>query len=288
MQIIQTIFILLCFASVFEYTDAAHHHVNRNKKRRRNEVAQREYNDKLMKNNIININDKIYYNKLITTPFLESICPIVSELVFVDETNLYEINKLTQEEFHKMMLQNVSDAFLTDVYTSKNYPTHRDNVLLNITITDIYKYDKNHCKKDNVKFRYLKKDAHQRVHEYRIQNTKTITIEQRPYYHIKDYAFQKLLCPIILGYKRINETFTTRENYVKSLVNNITYEYMSQVYTEMNYEYLYKPDAVLQMPTEYDINIYYQEHCKHLYKTDYYAYLSTFVLGSAAAIISIL
>ena len=55
---------------------------------RRRENPQYKYNDELMKKNTININDRIYYNKLVTTPFLEQICHMVSELVFIDETKL--------------------------------------------------------------------------------------------------------------------------------------------------------------------------------------------------------
>ena len=134
----------------------------------------------------------------------------------------------------------------------------------------------------------MKKETHQKVHEYRIQKTNIISIDQRPYYHIKDYEFQKPLCPIIQSYKRINETFSTRENYVNSFVNNITDEYMYQVYTRENFEHLYKNNAILQIPSEDDINLYYKEHCKHLYETSFYRYLSTIVLGSSAAFISIL
>lgn len=285
--IIVAIFMLLCFASAYHYTETKQLS-NTNKLNRRREKAQRKYNDKLMEKNTININDRIYYNKLVTTPFLESICPIVSELVFIDETNLYELHQLTMNEFQTSMVQNVSHAFLSDVYTSKNYPTHRHDVLLNITIADIYKYDKNHCKKEYAKFRYLKKETRQKVHEYHIEKTNIISIDQRPYYHIKDYEFQKPLCPIIQSYKRINETFSTRENYVHSFVNNITDEYMYQVYTRENFEHLYKNNAILQIPSEDDINLYYKEHCKHLYETSYYTYLSTIVLGSTAVFISIL
>ena len=282
-------FLILCFVSFLNHVNALHH-VNRNKKRHLHELAQRKYNDELMKKNTININDRIYYNKLVTTLFLESICPTVSELVFMDETNLYELNQLTLEDFHSGMLTNVSNAFLNDVYTSKNYPTHRHDIVLNITIADIYKYNRHHCKKEFAKYRNLKRDALQRVHEYHIQQTNIITIDQIPYYHIKDYMFQKVLCPIIFGYKQINETFSSREKYVKSLVDNITCEYMSQVYTEKNYNKLYKNDAILQIPSEDDINMYYQLHCKHLDSVNYnyYAYLSTFVLGSAAVIVSVL
>ena len=282
-----SIFMLLCFASIFYYTEAKQLSTM-NKQKRRNEKAQREYNDKLMKKNTININDRIIYNKLLTTPFLESICPIVSELVFMDETNLYELHQVTRDEFQNAMIQNVSHVFLSDVYTSKNYPTHRHDVLLNITVADIYKYNKNHCIKEYKKFKYLKKETQQKVHEYRIQKTNIITIDQGPYYHIKDYKFQKTLCPIIGAYKRMNETFSTRENYVNSLVNNITIEYMLQVYTRENFEKLYKNDAILQIPSEEEINIYYKEHCKHLHENNYYTYLSTIVLGSTAALISIL
>ena len=260
----------------------------RREKKRRHDLAQRHYNDELMKKNTININDRIYYNKEVNTPFLMSICPIVSELVFNDETKLYELDQITEEDFHTMMIHNISEAFLQDVYTSKNYPTHRVDVVLNITIADIYKYNTHHCRKEMTKYHHLKKDVHQKVHEYHILKTKLITIHERPYYHIKDYGFQKSLCPIIEKYKQINETFSTRENFINSLANNISFEFMSQVYTKENFDKMYKTDALLQLPSEEDINIYYTNHCKYLHNTYYYAYLSTIVLGSAAAIISVL
>jgi hypothetical protein len=289
MNSFQTLFMLFCLASVLSNIDAKRlTNTNKKRRRRRRDLAQRKYNDELMKKPTININDRIYYNKQVTTPFLQSICPIVSELVFQDETKLYELNLLNETEFHIMALQNVSHAFLSDVYTSKNYPTHRYDVLLNITIKDIYQYDKTHCRKEYEKFRYLKNAAHQRVHEYRIKKTNIITIDQRPYYHIKDYDFQKPLCPIIQNYKRMNESFSTRENFVNSLVTNITSEYIIQVYTPKNFEKMYNPNAVLQSPSEEDINVYYESHCKHLHDKKIYAYLTTFVLGSAATIVSVL
>lgn len=261
---------------------------NKNTQKHKRKMAQRNYNDELMKKNTININDRIYYNKVVTTPFLESICPLISELVFMDETNLYELNKIEKEEFHAAMVQNVSDAFLSEVYTSKNYPTHRNDVNLNITIQDIYKYNKNHCRNEYVKYIYQKKEAQQKVHEYHIKKTDVININQRPYYHIKNYEFQKPLCPIINNYKRMNDSFSSRENFINSLVNNITKEYMIQIYTPKNFEKLYKTNPVLQQPSENDINIYYQDHCKHLHEKNYYTYLSTIVLGSTAALVSIL
>lgn len=285
---INTLVILFCFASVFIFADAE---LLKNKIRnnnRRREIYQRKYNDELMKKTTININDRIYYNKLVTTPFLEQICPIVSELVFIDETKLYEMNEITKEDFQNNMLQNISHAFLSDVYTSKNYPTHRHDVTLHITINDIYKYDKNHCKNEYVKYTYAKKETQQKVHEYHLQKTNLITIEHRPYYHSTDYDFQKPLCPIIDTYKRMNESFSSHETFVNSLVSNITQEYMIQIYTPKNFEKFYQKDAMLQPPSENDINQYYKEHCKHLYETSSYAYISTIILGSTAALVSIL
>lgn len=292
MTVIHTFVILFCFASVFIFTDAQllKNKIN-NRRREKSQYkynAQRKYNDELMKKNTININDRIYYNKLVTTPFLQEICPMVSELVFIDETKLYEMNEITKEDFQNNMLQNISHAFLSDVYTSKNYPTHRHDVTLNITINDVYKYDKNHCKNEYAKLTYKKKETHQKVHEYHLQKTNLITIEHRPYYHIKDYEFQKPLCPTIQAYKRMNESFSTHENFVNSLVNNITQEYMMKIYTPKNFEKFYQKDAILQLPSENDINQYYKEHCKHLYEMDTYMYVSTIVLGSTAALVSIL
>jgi hypothetical protein len=279
--------LLFCFTCVFIFIDAQ---LLKNKIRdnRRGEKSQRKYNDEVMKKPTININDRIYYNKVVTTPFLEEICPMVSDLVFIDETKLYEMNEITKEDFQNNMLQNISHAFLSDVYTSKNYPTHRCDITLNITINDIYKYDKNHCKKEYAKLIYLKKEARQLVHEYHMQKTKFITIEHRPYYHLKDYIFQKPLCPIIGVYKRMNESFSSHEKFVNSLVNNITQEYMEKIYTPKNFGKLYQKDTIVEPLSEHDINKYYKEHCKHLYKTNTFTYVSTIVLGSTAALLSIL
>ncbi len=287
---IASLFVIVLFSLTF-VTDAQLINKNSNNKNTLNhkrKMAQRNYNDELMKKNTININDRIYYNKVVTTPFLESICPLISELVFMDETKLYELNQLNKQEFQASVIQNVSHAFLSEVYTSKNYPTHRHDVNLNITIQDIYKYNKNHCRNEYVKYIYQKKETQQKVHEYNIEKTNVITINQRPYYHIKDYEFQKSLCPIINNYKRMNESFSSREKFINSLVNNITHEYMTTIYTIKNFEKLYKTNAVLESPSENDINIYYQDHCKHLQETNYYTYLSTIVLGSTAALVSIL
>jgi hypothetical protein len=284
------IFVLFLFCAPSK-TYAQFMNKNNNNKnfRNRRQVAQRNYNDELMKKNTININDRIYYNKVVTTPFIESICPLVSDLVFKDETGLYELGQIDKEEFRALMVQNVSHAFLSEVYTSKNYPTHRHDINLDITIEDIYKYNKNHCKKYYAHYIYQKKEARQRVHEYHIEKTNVITIDQRPYHHIKDYEFQKPLCGIINNYKRMNESFSSRESFINSLVSNITQEYMIQIYTLANFEKLYKNDAVLQNPSENDINLYYQEHCKHLYEANYYAYLTSAVFGTTAvALITVL
>jgi hypothetical protein len=282
------IFIVFLFSTTHKTNAEIINKNNKNTVNRR-KIAQRNYNDELMKKNTININDNIYYNKVVTTPFIESICPLVSDLVFKDETRIYEVSEMDKERFHDIMIRNVSHAFLSDVYTSKNYPTHRHDINLDITIADIYKYNKKHCKKYYVKLLPLKKEVQQRVHEYHIEKTNVITIDQRPYYHIKDYQFQKPLCGIINNYKRMNESFSSRENFINSLVNNVTQEYMRQIYTPENFEKLYKNDAVLQTPSESDINLYYQKHCKHLHETNYYAYLSTAVFGTAAvALVTVL
>ena len=63
--IIVAIFMLLCFASAYHYTETKQLS-NTNKLNRRREKAQRKYNDKLMEKNTININDRIYYNKLVS------------------------------------------------------------------------------------------------------------------------------------------------------------------------------------------------------------------------------
>ena len=284
--IIVSILCLLYFTTALDTQLMNKNSNNKNSINNKRKNAQRKYNDELMQKNTININDRIYYNKLVTTPFIESMCPLISELVFIDETNLYELNQLNKQEFQASVIQNVSHAFLSEVYTSKNYPTHRHDIKLDITIPDIYKYNKNHCKTEYAKYIYQKKEARQLVHEYHIKKTNIITIDQRPYYHIKDYEFQKPLCPIINTYKRMNATFSSRENFINSLVNNITYEYMIQIYTPKNFEKLYKKDPLLDPPSENDINLYYQDHCKHLHEEKYYAYLSTFVLGSTAAFVS--
>ena len=117
-----------------------------------------------------------------------------------------------------------------------------------------------------------------------MQKTSLITIQDRPYYHIKDYEFQKPLCTTIENYKRINDSFSTHEKFVNSLVNNITTEYMIQIYTPKNFKKLYQKDAILEPPSENDINQYYKEHCKHLYETDTFTYASNVVLGSTAAL----
>jgi len=241
MNIFNTI-LLLCFA-LARSTQL----LNRNKHRNTREMGQRNYNDELMKKNTININDRIYYNGIVTTPFIESICPIVSDLVFKDEMRLYATN---QVEFHNSMIRNVSNAFLTDVYTGRNYPTHRHDVLLIVTVDDIHKYNKNHCKNEYSKLTLYKRG----VSEYRTIVDKIKNDEE---FIIYDY---------------------------KTIVNNRTQEYMLQVYNPINFDKLHIKTENDEFNNHID-----QDYYKLLYRTTYYAYLTTAIFGTVAiAIISIL
>lgn len=248
---------------------------------------QRKYNDDLMKKNTININDRIYYNKIVTTPFLASICPVVSDLLVKYRTGFYEFENYNHIEFQDVMIRNVSDAFLSEVYTDKNYPTHRHDAVLQVTVNDIDRYKNYHCKALYNKLLPEMKTKVQTLHEYHTQQSPVITIELRPNYYTYDYSFQKQLCPTIKHYKRINESYSTRENFVNALVRNITTEYMSQIYTLMNFPALYRNDAILQTPSEDDINAYYQHHCTYIDQPNYYGvYITAFF--STVAVISIL
>ena len=62
----------------------------------------------------------------------------------------------------------------------------------------------------------------------------------------------------------MNATFSSHENFVNALVQNITEVYMMTVYTPENFQHLYNPSATLQSPTETEINDYYTTHCQHL------------------------
>ena len=248
---------------------------------------QRHYNDALMKKKSININDRIYYNKIVTTPFLASICPVVSDLLVKYRTGFYEFENYNHTEFQDVMIRNVSDAFLSEVYTDKNYPTHRHDAVLQVTVNDIDRYKNYHCKAFYNKLLPEMKTKVQALHEYHTQQSPVITIELRPNYYTRDYHFQKQLCPTIQHYKRINESYSTRENFVTALVRNITTEYMSQIYTLMNFPAVYRNNAILQTPTEDDINLYYQNHCTYIDAPNYYGvYITAFF--STVAVVSIL
>ena len=248
---------------------------------------QRQYNDAVMKKNTININDRIYYNKIVTTPFLASICPVVSDLLVKYQTGFYEFENYNHTEFQDVMIRNVTDAFLSEVYTEKNYPTHRHDVVLQVTVDDIKRYNNYHCKTLYKTLLPEIKAKTQSLYEYRTQQSPVITIELRPNYYTRDYQFQKQLCPTIQHYKRINESYSTRENFVTALVRNITTEYMSRIYSLVNFPAVYRNNAILQTPTEDDINLYYQNHCTYIDAPNYYgAYVAA--LFSTVAVVSIL
>ena len=109
---------------------------------------QKSHNDALMAKPTITINDRIWYNKVIPTEFQEKLCPYIQELLVFDESKYYIVLGYTLENYHEYLLKNVSDYFMTEIYTSHNYPTYRENVILeNVTMSDVYLYHKQQCKK---------------------------------------------------------------------------------------------------------------------------------------------
>lgn len=194
------------------------------------------------------------------------ICPLINELIYKDQTKLYEIEGHTKASFHETMIHNVTDAFLSEVYNGRNYPTYRNDAILEVTLKDIQTYNTKFC------YRSYKKLLHnaetkihsQQVYEYHAFYKNPITIEHKPQFDKNDYEFQKPLCPIIQNFKMMNATFSSHENFVNALVQNITESYMMVVYTPENFPNIYNPTTTLQTPTETEINHYYTIHCQHL------------------------
>jgi hypothetical protein len=255
-----TTFFLFVFAAACIFANA-YSTTSRTKTRR-----QREYNDKLMKKSTININDNIYYNQYKTPECMLEICPLVNDLIYKDHTKLYEIEGHTKESYHETMIQNVTHAFLSEVYNGRNYPTYRPDVTLEVTFKDIKTYNNKFCSRSYRKMLTSAETAikSQKVYEYHASYKNPITIEHKPQFDKNDYEFQKPLCPIIQNYKMMNASFSSHDNFVNALVQNITEVYMMTVYTPENFQHLYNPSATLQPPTETEINQYYTTHCKHL------------------------
>lgn len=255
-----TTFLLVIFATACIFTNA-YSATSRTKNKR-----QREYNDKLMQKPTININDNIYYNQYKTPECMLEICPLINELIYKDQTKLYEIEGHTTESYHETMIQNVTNAFLSEVYLGRNYPTYRENVILEVTLKDIKTYNKKFCYRSYKKLLNNAETAihSQQVYEYHASYKNPITIEHKPQFNKNDYEFQKPLCPIIKNFKMMNDSFSSHENFVDALVQNITEVYMTIVYTPENFPNIYNPTTTLQPPTETEINHYYTVHCKHL------------------------
>lgn len=109
---------------------------------------QKTYNDHLMAKPTIGINDRIWYNKVIATKFQEKLCPYIQELLVFQESKYYVVLGYTLEKYHEYLLKNVTDFYMKEIYTLHNYPTYRENVTLeNVTMSDVYLYHKQQCKK---------------------------------------------------------------------------------------------------------------------------------------------
>lgn len=109
---------------------------------------QKIYNNHLMEKPTIGINDRIWYNKAIPTEFQEKLCPYIQELLVFDQSKYYVVLGHTLEKYHEYLLKNVSDFYIEEIYTLHNYPTYRENVTLeNVTMSDVYLYHKQQCKK---------------------------------------------------------------------------------------------------------------------------------------------
>lgn len=109
---------------------------------------QKAHNDALMAKPTIGINDRIWYNKAVPTEFQEKLCPYIQELLVFEESKYYVVLGYTLENYHEYFLKNVSDFYMEEIYTLHNYPTYRENVILeNVTMSDVYLYHKQQCKK---------------------------------------------------------------------------------------------------------------------------------------------
>jgi hypothetical protein len=243
----------------------------RKKVRKENE---RKCNEEIMKKDFITINDKIVCDKTIrsvTKEYMKQICPAIIDLTLKEITEYYVIEGLTKEEFQDYIIRNISHAYMSKVYTDKNIPTYRPNMKLVIDINDIYTYQHNHCQQyfvDIKNHNEYKENLHkykQEVHEHFIKNDDNlITIETKPYYDVDKYDFQKVLCPTIEELLVTNKTRLNSNKLMNKIliVQNISKEFMNNVYTEKNFKGLKMTNARLKAPSLEDIYRYYENHCK--------------------------
>jgi len=91
-----------------------------------------------------------------------------------------------------------------------------------------------------------------------------ITIETKPYYDVHKYDFQKVLCPTIEELLVTNKTRLNSNKLMNKIliVQNISKEFMNNVYTEKNFKGLKMKNARLKAPSLEDIYRYYENHCK--------------------------
>ena len=243
------------------------------RKKVRKEI-ERKCNEEIMKKDFITINDKIVCDKTIqsvTKEYMKQICPAIIDLTLKEITEYYVIEGLTKKEFQDYIVRNISDAYMTKVYTSKNVPTYRPNIKLVIDINDIYTYQHNHCQYyfvDIKNYNEYKENLHkykQELHEHFIRNDDNlITIETKPLYDVDKYDFQKVLCPTIEELLVTNKTRLNSNKLMNKIliVQNISKEFMQNVYTEKNFKELKMKNARLKAPSLEDIYRYYENHCK--------------------------
>jgi hypothetical protein len=143
-----TLFAAFATFLYFISTVIARSHSNRIGVQQRN-YEQKRHNDEIMSKDTIGINDRIYYNKVIKTQFHELLCPYIQELLVFDESQYFIMMGYTSlENYREYLLKNVSDFYMNEIYTSRNYPTYRENVILvNVTMDDVYLYHKHQCSK---------------------------------------------------------------------------------------------------------------------------------------------
>jgi hypothetical protein len=256
---------------------------------------QQKYDKELIERNYITINDKIYYDKIITTEYMRKICPTIIDLTLKDITEYYLVNGLTKNEYQEIIIKNVSDVYMNEVYVEKHIPTYRSNVNLFIDISDIYTYQKNHCEyyflnyKNNFEYNENFDKYKQIVHQHNSKHYDLITIEEKPIYNIDHYDFQTVLCPVI------NELLTNKRrlNSDKLMNNiltmqNITKEYMNKIYTEENFKEMKRNGVKLKVPSLEDIYNYEKNHCHRNSKTTFENILYTIHTGLWFSIISVI
>ena len=243
------------------------------RKKVRKEI-ERKCNEEIMKKDFITINDKIVCDKTIQTvtkEYMKQICPAIIDLTLKEITEYYIIEGLTKEEFQDYIVRNISDAYMSKVYTDKNVPTYRPNIKLVIDINDIYTYQHNHCQyyfvdiKNHNEYKENLYKYKQEVHEHFIKkDDNLITIETKPYYDVDKYDFQKVLCPTIEELLITNKTRLNSNKLMNKIliVQNISKEFMNNVYTEKNFKGLKMKNARLKAPSLEDIYRYYENHCK--------------------------